>query len=97
MIDFDDVVHYMLIILIVLFVIFIIIILVDVQFILKSKGQACKDIGYKEYETMGDFRYCQDHIGNLYYAHFECDGFLHARECKANLISVGDVRVVSGG
>ena len=60
----------------------------------RSHDEACQEIGFKEATRKDSFQYCRDNIGNLYYAHFECDGFVWIKDCRANLISGGDVRTI---
>ncbi len=54
--------------------------------------QSCKDIGMEYYYAM-DTTFCVDSLGNAHYAKFKCEGVLWNKECKAQLISIGDVRV----
>ena len=54
--------------------------------------QSCKDIGM-EYHYAMDTTFCVDSLGNAHYTKFKCEGFLWNKECKAQLISIGDVRV----
>ena len=54
--------------------------------------QSCDKLGMKYYYTM-DTKFCVDSLGNAHYVKFKCEGFLWEKECKAQLISIGDVRV----
>ena len=69
-------------------------ILIDMIITTKTMDKACQDIGLKEAGNIDSIRTCKDYNGNLYYANIECSGLLWGTECKANLISVGNVRVV---
>ncbi len=54
--------------------------------------ESCKDIGM-EYHYAMDTTFCVDSLGNAHYAKFKCKGLLWNKECAAQLISIGDVRV----
>ncbi len=54
--------------------------------------ESCKDIGM-EYHSAMDTKFCVDVLGNAHYVKFKCEGFLWDKECTAQIISIGDVRV----
>ena len=70
----------------------------DVHLKDESRDEACKDLGFKEYQYKQSMRYCEDYYGNLHYIKMECPDLmlLTKEECKAKEISVGDVRVLEG-
>lgn len=60
-------------------------------------NKAGEKIGFESVKYKNSFEFCEDYKGNLHYVKIKCSGGWLTKECKVNLISVGDVRVVSGG
>ena len=59
----------------------------------KQRNNACKDIGFDNYDYGEEVDFCEDENYNLHYIHMECKPWYWV-ECVATEISVGDVRVV---
>ena len=59
------------------------------------KEESCEKLyGMKELIILNNERLCLSHSGEANYIHFECSGLLWRKECKAQLISIGDNRVL---
>ena len=72
--------------------ILIFIVFIDIDIQNDRIRQSCKDIGMEYHVAMGT-KFCVDTLGNAHYAKFNCKGTLWNKECTAQLISIGDVRV----
>ena len=62
---------------------------------IKTTKQACKDIGM-EYQYYDDKTFCVDEYGNAEFVIFECEGILWNKECEANILTIGDLRIKEG-
>ena len=66
---------------------------IDEIFFTPTKDEMCKSIGMKEYVFMSDTRYCIDYDNNAHFVNIKCKGFMLSKECTAQIISIGDIRV----
>lgn len=59
-----------------------------------EKDEACNKLGFEDYTYWSGEPVCEDDSGDLYFVKLECNSFhnLWITDCKASLISVGNVR-----
>ncbi len=66
---------------------------IDDIFFTPTKDEMCQSIGMKEYLYMKDTHYCIDFNSNAHFVSIKCNGFMQSKECTAQIISIGDVRI----
>ncbi len=66
---------------------------IDITFFTPTKDEMCQSIGMKEYVFIMDTHYCVDYDNNAHFVNIKCKGFMLSKECTAQIISIGDIRV----
>ena len=77
---------------ILLFVLLFVYLPVDFYYGGLGQNKACQDLEM-EHEYYDEKNFCVDEEGNANYVIFDCKGIFWKKECKAKLISIGDLRV----
>ena len=64
-------------------------------FVEQANKNACGVLGMEyKHNNDGSFNFCISNDGQAHYVKFDCNGILWAKQCTAQLISIGDNRVV---
>ncbi len=72
---------------------FVLTIAIDDIFFTPTKDEMCQSIGMKEYLYMTNTPYCIDYDGEAHFVNIKCKGFMLNKECNAQIISIGDIRI----